>query len=137
MVKMNVKTFPASLDKLYEMLQFIKDESGQLQFQQDELSKIELAAEEVLVNIISYGYPGRRGSIEICCTSHPDKIELKIVDRGIPYNPLKNPRTQDNQERIEERAIGGYGIFFILKLMDKVDYEWHNESNILTLIKNK
>lgn len=132
-----IKTYSASLDKLYEMLQFITDHAKAVGFDNGDISKIELASEEALVNIISYAYPNSVGFIDIIC-GPTNAVGLKIVirDGGIPYNPLTNAKKTDHPlPATESRAIGGYGVFFILKMMDEVDYKRENNTNILTLIK--
>lgn len=133
-----VKSFPASLDKLYEMLQFVRDQAIACGFKHSPIFKIELAIEEALVNIISYGYIDRLGTIEIDIDSSlPKGLGMKIIirDGGIPYNPLTNAKLIDLTSPLEKRVIGGYGIFFMLKVMDEVDYKRENNYNILTLVK--
>lgn len=131
------KTFPASLDQLYEMLRYIREQAALIGFEKPRILKIELAAEEALVNIISYGYPEKSGDIHIHC-SNPEKVGLKIIikDHGIPFNPLLHASNFNRNPVFDlESKIGGYGIFFIFKLMDEVNYIRDNGINILTLIK--
>lgn len=132
------KTFPASLDRLYEMLHFIREQAAIAEFDESEISKIELAVEETLVNIITYGYPKRSGIIEINCSpSVANGIKIIIKDKGLAYNPLTNAKKFDPAASLEKRSIGGYGIFFILKIMDEVDYKRVETYNVLTLTKFK
>jgi anti-sigma regulatory factor (Ser/Thr protein kinase) len=127
------KNFQASLDHLYGMLDFIREEAEEAGFSHSIVSKIELACEEALVNIIHYGYPDYRGNIEIACVRPSSKgIKIIIKDRGIPFNPLTiakklDPKTANPKE--------GYGVFFILKIMDEVRYNREDNCNVLTLIK--
>lgn len=131
-----MKKFPAEIDKLYSMLDYVRSYAKQVGFDSGIVNKIELATEEVLVNIINYGYPDSQGTIEIYC-SHSENLGIKIVikDTGIPYNPLKNRKEFNSRLALEERTIGGYGVFFILNLMDEVNYEREQNYNVLTLIK--
>jgi len=131
-----IKNFPASLDKLHEMIQFVKEQTESAGFDSSIVSKIELATEEALVNIISYGYPDRIGTIEILC-SPPEKLGIKIVikDHGIPYNPLTDAKKYIVGNPLQSRTIGGYGVFFILKIMDEVNYKREDNYNVLTLVK--
>jgi serine/threonine-protein kinase RsbW len=131
------KTFAAHLDNLYDMLLFIRNQAESVGFDEIEISKIELATEEALVNIISYGYPVNSGEIEILC----DKVEnngLKIVlkDNGVPFNPLSNSKRFDPNAPVETRAVGGYGVFFIMKIMDEVEYNRVDGNNVLSMIKH-
>lgn len=123
------KTFPASLSHLYEMLHFIKEKASQAGLGASLQSKIELACEEALVNIISYGYPIRRGDITIA-TSFENGRDFKIIitDQGIPYNPISNVKKGNSA------GVGGYGIFLLSNLVDQIDYKRQDNSNILTLL---
>lgn len=132
-----IKFYTAKLDKLYDMLDFIRNEAHNAGFDDCYINKIELATEEVLVNIINYGYPGgKAGQISIeCALSKNSDLEIIIKDEGIPYNPLKTESTCDCQASLDERNVGGYGIFFIINLMDEVIYKREQNFNILTLKK--
>jgi serine/threonine-protein kinase RsbW len=133
-----IKNFSASLDKLYDMLHFVKEQASIAGFDSPSITKIELAMEEALVNIISYGYPELSGNIDISCSLPDDKnagIKIIIRDKGIPYNPLTNAKKFDPEDSSLSKTIGGYGVFFILKIMDEVTYTRENNSNILTLTK--
>ena len=61
-------------------------------------------------------------------------LEIIIADEGIPFNPLSVPEP-DVHVPIEERMIGGLGIFMIRKLADDVTYERDGNRNVLTLVK--
>lgn len=130
-----IKNYAASLDKLYEMLHYVREYARKAGFDDSASVKIELAAEEALVNIISYGYPNTSGHISISCVIQEEGLKIVIQDNGIPYNPLTNAKLFDPTSPLELRGVGGYGIFFILKIMDEVKYNRENHSNILTLIK--
>lgn len=126
------KVFPADIDKLYDMLNSIRIECYEAGFEPSYISKIELAAEEALVNIIQYGYPGQKGVIDIeCLIDQRSGLKIVIKDQGVSYNPLK---TIKNDPHSKEDP-GGYGVFMIRKLMDEVGYRRENDLNILTLFK--
>lgn len=131
------KCFPANLKHLYDMLDFVRLHAQNCGFEVAYINKIELATEEVLVNIINYGYPETEGAVEIQCSfSGQEGLKIVIKDGGIPYNPLKDKKTFNLQSALEERSVGGYGIFFILSLMDEVVYAREENFNVLTLKKH-
>jgi len=133
-----IKTFPASLDSLYEMLAFIRVQAIAADFHPSCISQIELAAEEALVNIVSYGYPTSSGNIEIeCQVKNEDFRALQIIirDQGVPYDPLSSFVERKEIPAIEKRKPGGYGVFFILKIMDEVHYKREGDTNVLILVK--
>lgn len=130
-----VKTFEADLRFLYAMLAFVTEEARSVGFSPEQSQKIELALEEALVNIIEYGYSSEKGFIEISCEKHqPTGIAITIKDTAPPYNPLNAPKPPENEVSIEHRSVGGYGIHFIVTLMDEVNYRYDN-GNVLTLTK--
>lgn len=130
------KSFPASLENLHEMLQFVIDTSLNVGLETKFIPKLELAVEEALVNIISYSGLKSSDFIDITCTKC-DRPGVKIVlkDAGIAHNPLKSVGKVDNNIPLEQRKIGGFGIYLILQFMDKVDYSFENNFNILSLVK--
>ncbi len=132
------KAFRATLDQLPTMLDFVQSHAATIGFTELQVSKIVLAAEEVIVNAISYGYPMRSvGTIEIECK--PDSsggIDITIRDDGIPFNPLANPvNLTFTPSSLEYRKIGGFGILVVLRMMDKVTYRHERGQNVLTLEK--
>ena len=100
------------------------------------LMQIDLVVEEVFVNIASYAYKDKAGKVWIDCMLDSNKEFLTIVfmDEGVKFDPLERP-DPDVDAPIEEREIGGLGIFLTKKLMDEVKYERRDGKNTLTLIK--
>jgi serine/threonine-protein kinase RsbW len=130
------KTFSANLNRLREMLAFVCKQSHDVGFEEPSISKIELACEEALVNIMNHGYLHDAGKISIeCLFLDSQGIKIVISDEGLPFNPLMN--VKPIHQPIESKALGGYGIHLILSLMDKVTYIRENNKNKLTLIKYK
>ncbi len=134
---MSLKTFKANINHLYEMLEFISQNAVLAGFNAVDISHIEISAEEALVNIISYAYPQGDGDIKITCIPKEGiNLYFQILDNGVPFNPLTKPRKLDLHTPVEEKIPGGFGIYFITKMMDEVNYVRENDSNILTLVKH-
>lgn len=134
---MNVK-FSASLDKLHEMLQFIHTQATEVGFDDNLASKIEMALEEAVVNIIKYGYSKTNGgTIEITCNHllNPAGLEVILKDQGAAFDPLIQAPPISANIPIDEKPIGGYGIYLMRKIMDQASYKRVGNSNVLTLIK--
>ncbi|MBR4565139.1 MAG: SpoIIE family protein phosphatase [Paludibacteraceae bacterium] len=95
---------------------------------------INLALEEVVSNVMLYAYPGTRGRVLVECT-RTDKLVFTITDSGMPFDPTlqKDP---DMTQSVEDRPIGGLGIFLVRQIMDDIRYERKDGKNILTLVKN-
>lgn len=98
--------------------------------------QMELAAEEIFVNIASYAYAPEKGRavVRVEVSDDPVTVTLTFIDQGTPYDPLKR-KEPDVTLPAEERGIGGLGIFLTKKTMDDVSYEYRDGQNILTLKK--
>lgn len=123
------------------MMEFICSHAQAAGFAPSSLSHIELAAEEVLVNIISHGYPENHDdpSIHIECHIIKDSgLKVVVKDKGIPFNPLKaSKKCPEGNKNLELGlpVIGGYGIFLIFQMMDDVEYLYQDGMNVLHLTK--
>ena len=96
---------------------------------------INLALEEVVGNIISYGYEDNSEHQIIIHFGLRDKeLILEVTDDAKPFNPLEVPEP-DIEKPIEERQVGGLGIYLVRKLMDKVEYKREQGKNILVMKK--
>lgn len=131
--------FPADLECLPQMLDFIRERAASLGMPEEKIYKMELASEEALVNIISYAYPGKSekkiATLSLDCQKlGTTRFEVLIRDRGVPFNPIDAEITVDIHKPIEERKIGGLGIFMIRKLLDEVSYQRVGEENILRMV---
>lgn len=136
----NSLILPASLEHLAEFIDFVRGQAQSYEFTPQRIQEIQLALEEVLVNIINYAYPteNHEAHREVTADENPETIELlvkaaagpnlvlEIRDRGIKFNPLDRV-DPDIDTSLEERAIGGLGIFFLKQFSDRLF--WHHQDN--------
>ena len=97
---------------------------------------MELVIEELFVNVANYAYTPKEGN----CTvqkefqENPRAVVVTFIDSGMPYNPLEH-EDPDTSLGVEERAIGGLGIFLVKKNVDDISYEHKDGQNVLRLKK--
>ena len=98
---------------------------------------IDVAVEELFVNIASYAYGEKTGQATVQVTIHedPTSADIKFIDSGKQYDPLAKP-DPDVTLAACDRKKGGLGIFMVKNSMDDVKYEYKDGQNVLTLIKN-
>ena len=96
--------------------------------------QIEVAVEELFVNIAHYAYAPNTGSATIRTEITADTAEITFIDSGVPYDPLAKP-DPDVTLSAKERQIGGLGIYMVKKSMDDMRYEYRDGKNILTIVK--
>ena len=134
---MNNLILKANYDNLEKLLDFVRECGENINCDEPTMLDFILATEEILVNIISYAYPfSENGMVEIKFTSDIDKnfMTLDLVDEGIPFNSLTVEEPDINLP-LEERKIGGMGIFLVKKVTDDMKYKREKGKNILTLVK--
>lgn len=96
---------------------------------------LNLALEEAVTNVVMYAYPaGEEGDVDIVAELSEGTLLFTISDKGIPFDPTKK-EDADITLSVEERQIGGLGIFLVRQLMDTVEYERKDGYNILTMKK--
>jgi len=96
---------------------------------------IRLAVEEACLNVMKYGFPtGEKSEISLKFEFDKDKVTITIVDRGVPFDPTKVKLPNVNAP-LEERKVGGLGIYLIKNVMDEVHYERKGDMNVLRLVK--
>ena len=103
----------------------------------DSVFQCQLAIEEIFTNIVEHGYQhnGTDKSIEIACLSDGDKIFISITDEAPPFNPLEL-ESPDTNASLWERGNGGWGVHFVRKFMDDIQYRLHEGRNQLILEKD-
>ena len=98
---------------------------------------LQIAVEELFVNIAHYAYAPDEGMAWIDCDiieNDRPRIIIRFMDEGKPFNPLAKPDA-DITLSAQERNIGGLGIFMVKESMDVVSYLYENNRNILTIEK--
>ena len=129
-------TLTNDINELEKLEPFLNDFFEQNKIDPTLLSKTNLALEEALANVIMYAYPeNETGEVKLQMEATDNVIKMTISDHGTPFNPLQQEEVDLNVS-LEERKIGGLGIHLIKELMDKVDYEYKDKSNILSLEQN-
>ncbi len=128
-------TLDAKTENLEELMSFIAGELDELDFPAKNKKQIEIAVEELFVNIAHYAYTPFSGSATVRVDKREQgQIVITFIDRGMPFNPLNNPEP-DITLSAEDRQIGGLGIYMVKQSMDEVAYEYRNGENILTIKK--
>ena len=99
----------------------------------DVVADLNVALDEVLTNIISYGYDDDGAhEIWIGFTVEADAIEAEVVDDGRPFDPTTIP-PPDRSASLHDRQVGGLGIHFVRHLMSEVGYTRARGRNHLRL----
>ena len=127
----------AETEKLPEVMTFLDTWLEEHDCPMKAQMQLDVAVEELYVNIANYAYGSERGRalIRIGLQQEPRQAVITFIDSGTPYDPLKK-EDPDVTLSAEDRKIGGLGIYVVKKTMDDVQYEWKDGKNVLTIRKN-
>lgn len=135
---MRTAIFPARFDQLDTIRGFASQAARDAGMDDSETYAIELAVDEACTNIIEHAYRGEdRGDIECTCDCNETCLTVVIRDHGKPFDP-STVTAPDLDADIDDRPVGGLGIYLMKQLMDEVHFEPLGDSgNILTLVKRR
>lgn len=128
---------PADMEHLDDIMGVIRELLDKVSVSESERMKVEVCVEEMYTNIASYAYENEDGKAAVTCklTDNPKEIVVCFSDTGKAYNPLLKADPDINAS-VEDRPIGGLGIYMTKKMMDNVSYEYIDNKNVLTISKN-
>ena len=126
----------AVVDNLDTVNLFVHKSIEQFEVSKRTLMQLDLVVEEIFVNIASYAYSPNTGLVKILLQTdiEPLSISLTFIDSGVPYNPLEKS-DPDVGLSVDDRQIGGLGIFLTKNLVDDICYQYVDEQNILQFTK--
>lgn len=127
--------YPAKREILPQMLSIITDEIKKYFHDDKWINRLKICAEEILINIIDYS---KSEKVYVSCglTDDEKAMRFEFADTGTPYNPLEKKPEIDIDAEIDERQIGGLGIFLYTTIMDKLEYRYEGGKNYLVATKN-
>ncbi len=132
----NTLTVPAEISQLPAVISHVEERLEEIGCPMKELIRINVAVEELFVNIAHYAYGDKKGEASISVDGDPEEriVEIQFRDSGIPFDPSAKP-DPDISLTADKRQVGGLGIFMAKKNMDEMIYVRENGQNILTIRK--
>ena len=130
-------TIDAKTENLSRVLEFVDEELEKSGCSMRSMMQMDIAVEEIFVNIANYAYTPESGKavIRVDTANDPNRVTVIFKDTGTPYDPLAK-EDPDITLSSEERKIGGLGIYMAKKSVDDINYEYKNGENILSIRKN-
>lgn len=127
----------ARTDNLDQVISFVDESLEEADCSIKAQMQIDVAVEEIFVNIAQYAYTSQEGEavIRLDTETVPGAVVITFIDSGIPFDPLA-VQEPDVTLSVKDRKIGGLGIFMVKKSMDDVTYKYVDNKNILTIKKN-
>ncbi len=126
----------ARLEEVRRACEFVVEAAEVAGLDERAVYHCQMAVDETLTNVIEHGYSyaGSDKEIEVICDTEDDQFHITITDDSPAFNPLEH-ESPDPTAPLNDREPGGWGIYFIRRLMDEVSYERKDHRNHLTLTK--
>ena len=129
-------TVPSEADQLPVLAQFLLEFWSAADLPPAQSVPFEIALEEIFMNVVMHGSPaGRQGRVEVRLALVDNNLTLAVEDDGPPFDPLTVP-DPDTQAPVEERRVGGLGVYFVRQMMDAVSYRRVGPRNELRMTKH-
>ena len=137
------QVFSAQFENLDKAREFVAEAALTCGLGEAAVYAAQLAVDEAFTNIIEHAYGGEcLEKIECTCLVTENDLVIKLRDCGKPFNPCDVPEP-DLEAELEERDIGGLGLFFIQQLMDEVEFSFTQDAdtgkqcNVIRMVKHK
>ena len=128
-------TLNNKVSEISKLNAFVQSATAALNMEKGLTHRIKLAVEEAVTNIIDYAYPnGTEGSIDITIEADENRIRFIITDSGAEFDPTGVSKA-DTTLSVDDRPIGGLGVFLVRNLMDSINYERTDGKNVLRMEK--
>jgi serine/threonine-protein kinase RsbW len=125
-------TLPASVQSVAVFRDFVRSGAGAAAVPAEELEKLDLVLEEILMNVARYAYTADPGAAEVAFTpGDPGKLYVEISDWGNAFNPL-DVEPPDFSRGLADRPIGGLGVFLVRNLVGSIAYRREADRNVLS-----
>jgi serine/threonine-protein kinase RsbW len=114
----------SDLANLALIFDFVGERARSAGLNEDAVYDVQMAVDEACTNSINHAYKGQTdGSVYVCCTEEPQAFVIRITDYGQPFDPSSVP-PPNTSAPLEEREIGGLGLYLMRKLMDEVVFSF-------------
>ena len=133
-------TLTLNIERSHDELGRITDEVDELghneSWSTDLLFRVHLVLEELVLNVIDYGFDDGKDDhdLVIVLTSEDDALTIELTDDGLPFDPTKDSQTPDVNAPLEDRPIGGLGVYLVQTMMDEMHYRREDDKNHLKLV---
>ena len=130
-------TIAATVESIETVTDFVNEQLEAYDCPMKVVMQIDIAIDELFSNIAHYAYNPETGeaTVRVEVVEDPLSVIITFIDNGVPYDPLKQ-EDPDTTLSIEERQIGGLGIYMVKKTMDDITYEYKDGKNILAIKKH-
>ena len=132
---LRIATDLGELERIHAMVEEVGEEAA---WTPSLIYQVNLVLEELAVNVINYGHGGDPNhEIEIALDWEEDELTIEMADDAPAFDPLKDAPDPDLTSTLEDRRIGGLGVYLVHTFMDELRYRHEQGRNHLTMVKRR
>ena len=122
---------PGTLDSLTQIGAYVLEAASQAGLERKLAYRLRLAVDEIATNAVVYGYDKSEmeGDLMVLAEISDTILTIILEDTGPAYDPFKTPSPDDLDQPLDDRDIGGLGVFLAIQGVDEFRYEWANGTN--------
>ena len=122
---------PGTVESLGPIREFVRSKAAEAGLDKKRTYRLQLAVDEIAANIALHGYEeqGLVGDIEVQAEVGPDRLTITLVDSAIPYDPYSRVMPSDLDAPLQDRAIGGLGVFLAINNVNEFLYRFNDGQN--------
>ncbi|MFQ5794626.1 MAG: ATP-binding protein [Candidatus Bipolaricaulia bacterium] len=132
-------TVPGTLDSLKTIREYVTAAADEADLDKKAAYRLRLAVDEIATNVIVHGYneAGREGMLDLNADIDENALTICLEDTGMSYDPRQNPTPDDLDEPLEQRPIGGLGVYLAIQGVDRFTYERIGDRNRNIFVVNR
>ena len=112
----------SQLSNLANIAEFVSEAAARAGLDDNQVFEVQMATDEACTNSMEHAYDGREdGEVHVCCYVEDNAFVVRITDFGRPFAPQDVP-VPDVTLPLEERSVGGLGLYLMRKLVDDVEF---------------
>jgi serine/threonine-protein kinase RsbW len=127
---------PGQLASLDPVADYVRAAAAEAGFDQKTAARLHLAVDEVATNVITHAYAerGLEGQLYLECELDDQALRVHLEDTGPAYDLTRREDPTDLDKPLEERGIGGLGVFLARRNVDALLYERRGDRNRVTFM---
>ncbi len=130
---------PGTLDSLELVGKYVMEVASEAGLDRKAAYRLRLAVDELATNVITHGYEeaGLDGTIDLWAEIDDEHLTIHMEDTGSPYDPTETPTPDNLDDPLEERGVGGLGVFLAMRGVDALRYERIGDRNRIIFVVNR
>jgi anti-sigma regulatory factor (Ser/Thr protein kinase) len=123
----------ARAESLAAVTEFLREGALEASLPQARVRELDLVIEEAVINVCRHAYPeGTPGPLTVSYSVlAPGELHVEVADQGVEFNPL-TAQSPDLKANLDQRPVGGLGVFLIKMLAKSLHYRRESGWNRLT-----